>query len=111
MAAGDDARRRGAAEGELTRPVQRLMAVAEAYPDLRASENFKDLQDDLSETENKIEMARRFYNGAVRELNTVVESFPASLVAGPFGFHQAKYFEIQTASDRSVPEVNFGEGA
>ena len=106
MAAGDDARRRGAAEGELTRPVQRLMAVAEAYPDLRASENFKDLQDDLSETENKIEMARRFYNGAVREYNTLIESFPSSLVAGPFGFRKAAFFEVDTA-DRAVPGVDF----
>ena len=83
------------------------MAVAEDYPDLKASANYKDLQDELSDTENKIEMARRFYNGAVRELNTLVESFPAQLVAGPFGFSQAAYFEIVTA-ERAVPDVDFG---
>ncbi|MGB3627537.1 MAG: LemA family protein, partial [Henriciella sp.] len=69
--AGDDAKARGAAESELSRPIGRLMAVAEDYPDLKASANYRDLQEELSDTENKIEMARRFYNGAVRELNTV----------------------------------------
>ncbi|WP_084398017.1 LemA family protein [Henriciella aquimarina] len=107
--AGDDARARGAAESALSQPIGRLMAVAEAYPDLKASENFRQLQDELSDTENKIEMARRFYNGAVRELNTLVESFPASLVAGVFGFRQATFFEVET-SDRAVPEVGFGDG-
>ncbi|MGB3626920.1 MAG: LemA family protein, partial [Henriciella sp.] len=61
----------------------------------------------LSDTDTKIEMARRFYTGAVRELTTVVESFPSSMVAGPFGFQQAQYFEILTA-ERAVPEVDFG---
>ena len=75
--AGDDARARGAAESALSQPVSKLMAVAEAYPDLKASDNFRQLQDELSDTETKIEMARRFYNGAVRELNTAVESFPS----------------------------------
>lgn len=107
QAAGDNAKARGAAESDLSRPLGRLIAVGEDYPELKASANFKDLQNDLSDTENKIEMARRFYNGAVRELNTAVETFPGSLVAGPFGFHQADYFEIETA-DRALPEVDFG---
>ena len=107
QAAGDDARVRGAAESDLSRPLGRLIAVGEDYPELKASANFKNLQDDLSDTENKIEMARRFYNGAVRELNTAVETFPGSLVAGPFGFRQAEDFEIETA-DRALPEVDFG---
>lgn len=110
QAAGDDAKARGAAESDLSRPLGRLIAVGEAYPDLKASANFKDLQDDLSDTENKIEMARRFYNGAVRELNTAVETFPSSLIAGPFGFRQADYFEIETA-DRALPQVDFGSQA
>lgn len=105
--AGDDPAARGAAESELSRPIGRLMAVAEDYPDLKASANYRDLQAELSDTENKIEMARRFYNGAVRELNTMVESFPSNLVAGPFGFHQAEFFEITTA-EKAVPEVDFG---
>lgn len=107
QAAGDDAKARGAAESDLSRPLGRLIAIGEAYPDLKASTNFKDLQDELSDTENKIEMARRFYNGAVRELNTAIETFPSNIIAGPFGFHQAAYFEIETA-DRALPEVGFG---
>ena len=109
-AAGDDAGRRGAAESELSQPLGRLMAVAEDYPELKADANFRELQDELSDTENKIEMARRFYNGAVRELNTAVESFPGNVVAGPFGFTQAAYFEIATA-DRALPGVDFGGAA
>ncbi|MEE2878726.1 MAG: LemA family protein [Pseudomonadota bacterium] len=105
--AGDDARQRGAAESQLSRPVGRLLAVAEDYPELKASDNFRQLQEELSDTESKIEMARRFYNGAVRELNTVIESFPSNLVAGPFGFEQADFFEIET-SDRALPGVDFG---
>jgi LemA protein len=104
MTAGDDPGARGEAESALSRPVARILAVAEAYPDLKASENFLELQRELSETEGKIEMARRFYNGAVRELNTAVESFPANPLAGLFGFGTRDYFEIETA-DRQLPEV------
>ena len=104
IAAGDDLDARGEAESALSRPVARILAVAEAYPDLKASENFLELQRELSETESKIEMARRFYNGAVRELNTAIHSFPANLLAGLFGFGEWRYFEIETA-DRLLPEV------
>ncbi len=105
--AGDDPAARGAAESALSRPVTRMLALAEDYPDLKASQNFLDLQNELSETENKVEMARRFYNGAVRELNIAVQSVPANLIAGPFGFKTAGFFEIETA-DRAVPEVDLG---
>jgi LemA protein len=108
LAAGDDPAARGAAESEFSQPVARMMAVAEAYPELKASQNFLDLQNELSETENKIEMARRFYNGAVRELNTAVESFPPNIVAGVAGVKQRAYFEIDTA-DRAVPQVMTGQ--
>lgn len=108
QAAGDDPELRGAAETELSRPVARLIAVAEAYPDLKASQNFLDLQNELSDTENKIEMARRFYNGAVRELNTAVETFPSNLVATMFGIGRRRYFEIETA-DRGLPHVEMGK--
>ncbi|WP_372340429.1 LemA family protein [Parvularcula sp. IMCC14364] len=104
LAAGDDKQQRGAAETALSRPVARLVAVAEEYPDLKASENFLKLQQELVETEEKIEMARRFYNGAVRKLNTSVQSFPNSIIAGAFGFVIAAYFEITTA-DKMVPPV------
>lgn len=104
LAAGDDPATRGAAEKEFAQPVARMMAVAEAYPELKASQNFLDLQNELSATEDKIEMARRFYNGAVRELNTAAESFPGNLVAGASGIGQRKYFEAGE-SDRAVPQV------
>jgi len=105
LSAGDDPMSRGSAEGALRQPVTRLLAIAEDYPDLKASENFLDLQNELSETEDKIEMARRFYNGAVRQLNTKVESVPSNLVAGLFGFRQAIYFEISEA-DYALPDVD-----
>jgi len=105
--AGDDPATRSAAESALARPMTKLLAVAEDYPDLKASQNFLDLQDELSDTENKIEMARRFYNGAVRELNIAVQSFPANLIAGLFSFAKAAFFEIETA-DRALPDLNLG---
>jgi LemA protein len=105
LAAGDNAAQRGAAESELSKPVGRLIALAEAYPDLKANQNFLDLQNELSDTENKIEMARRFYNGAVRELNTAAETFPSNLVATLFGIGKRAYFEITAAGDRAVPTL------
>ncbi|MAN45514.1 MAG: LemA family protein [Alphaproteobacteria bacterium] len=110
MAAGDDVSNRSAAETALSQPVSRLVAVAEDYPELKASDNFLELQRELSDTEDKIEMARRFYNGAVRELNTSVQSFPAMLIAGPFGFRQRDYFEVDMA-DRAVPQIDMGDRA
>lgn len=107
LAAGANPRSRGPAESALSRPVSRLLAVAEDYPDLKANENFLDLQNELSETENKIEMARRFYNGAVRQLNTKVQSFPANLLAGLFGFSVREYFEID-GPDAVQPDIDFG---
>ncbi len=110
MAAGDDPAARGQAESALSGPVAKLIAVAEDYPDLKASGNFLDLQNELSDTEDKIEMARRFYNGAVRELNTMIESFPVNFLAGGFGFAKRDYFEIETA-DKAVPAINMGAQA
>jgi len=107
IAAGSDPAKRGAAESALSLPVTRMLAVAEDYPDLKANQNFLDLQNELSETENKIEMARRFYNGAVRGLNTKVQTIPANLVAGLFGFRLREYFNIET-SDAANPAVDFG---
>ncbi len=110
LAAGDDPAARGQAESELSRPVAKMIAVAEDYPDLKASGNFFGLQKELAETEDKIEMARRFYNGAVRELNTLIETFPVNLLSAPFGFGKRDYFEIETA-DRAAPSVKIGAGA
>lgn len=105
LAAGDNVSQRGGAESELSKPVGRLIALGEAYPDLKANQNFLDLQHQLADTEDKIEMARRFYNGAVRELNTAVETFPSNLVSGVFGIGKRDYFEISGA-DRAVPNVS-----
>jgi LemA protein len=102
-----DVAERGRKEGELTAALGRLFAVAEAYPDLKASQNFISLQDDLSDTEDQIQLARRYYNGAVRNMNILVESFPSNIVANNFGFSKAAFFEIEDAQDRAVPKVSF----
>lgn len=106
LSAGDDVGARGSAEGAVARGTSQLFALAEDYPELKANENFLDLQNDLSDTEDTIEMARRFYNGAVRELNTAIETVPSNLIAGPFGFAQKPYFEISDA-DAALPTISF----
>ena len=106
LAAGNNPRERGIAESRLKQPMGRIIALAEDYPDLKASRNFLELQEELTDTEDKIEMARRFYNGAVRELNTKVQTIPSNLVAGPMGFKTRDYFEIDVA-DAAAPDVEF----
>jgi LemA protein len=86
----------------------RLMALSEAYPQLKANENFNALQSQLSETETRISQARRFYNAVVKELNTTCESFPTVLIAGPFGFHGQPYFGIEDAAAFEPVQVSFG---
>lgn len=98
---------RGRLEGMLSGAIGRLFAVAESYPDLKANQNFIELQKALQTVEDEIQMARRYYNGSVRNLNVAVESFPSSLVANQFGFAQRDYFEIEDAADRAVPKVLF----
>lgn len=99
---------RAQAEGLLGAALGKLFAVAEDYPDLKANQNFLDLQGSLEELETEIQMARRYYNGAARDLNVRVESFPSNLVANTFKFEQADYFEIENDADRAVPKVDFG---
>lgn len=94
-------------EQALSGALGRLLAVAEAYPDLKASANFQDLQAELSEVEEQIQLSRRYYNGTVRNLNILVDSFPSNLVAQWFGFLKASFFEIEDAADRAVPKVSF----
>jgi len=106
MGAGSVAER-GEAERQLSGALANLFAVAEAYPDLKANENFQQLQTNLAETEDEIQLSRRYYNGTVRDLNIMVETFPNNLIAGPFGFQKAEYFEIDDDADRAVPEVKF----
>ncbi|MDJ0612146.1 MAG: LemA family protein [Rhizobiaceae bacterium] len=99
---------RAQAEGMLGMALGKLFALAEDYPDLKANENFGELQETLEELETEIQMSRRYYNGAARDLNIRVESFPSNLVANTFKFEQADYFEIENAADRAVPKVDFG---
>ncbi|WP_346899571.1 LemA family protein [uncultured Roseibium sp.] len=98
---------RAHAEGMLSQALGRLFAVAEAYPDLKASSNFQDLHASLDAIEDALQMARRYYNGAVRALNVMVESFPSNLIASQFKFEKREYFEIEDAADRAVPKVSF----
>ncbi|MBX4865498.1 LemA family protein [Rhizobium bangladeshense] len=98
---------RAQVEGLLGQALGRVIALAEAYPDLKANENFAELQDSLETMEGELQMARRYYNGAARDLNVKVESFPSNLVAGQFGFAKREYFEITNEADRAVPSVKF----
>ncbi|WP_332718499.1 LemA family protein [Pelagibacterium mangrovi] len=98
---------RGQAEGLLSGALGRLFAVAEAYPDLKANTNFMEFQTALQTVEDEIQMSRRYYNGAVRNLNIAVESFPSNIVAGVFRFEKAEYFELENEADRAVPQVKF----
>ena len=105
--APNDIAGRAQAEGLLSQALGKLIAVAEDYPDLKASDNFAELQDSLETLESEIQMSRRYYNGAARDLNVKVESFPSNLVANTFNFEQAEYFEIADPNDRAVPKVEF----
>ncbi|KRB47461.1 LemA family protein [Terrabacter sp. Root181] len=95
------------AEGQLSQALGRLMAVAEAYPDLKANQNFLALQQELTSTEDRIASSRRYYNALVRELNTKVESVPSNIVANVAGVKRAEYFETP-ATEAVVPNVSFG---
>lgn len=97
----------GEAENMLSGTLKTLFAVAENYPDLKANQNFAKLQDELSDTENKIQASRRFYNGNVRDFNTKLQVFPTNLVAGMLGFKAREFFEIEEAAERKNVEVKF----
>jgi LemA protein len=94
-------------ENALSQALGRLFAVAENYPVLRASENFQQLQAELTNTEDRIAAGRRFYNANVRQLNTKVETFPANVIAGMFHFERAEYFEVEDPQVRQAPTVQF----
>ena len=99
------------AEGALSGALGRLFAVAEAYPQLRATENFQQLQAELTNTEDQIAGARRIYNGNVQSYNTSIQTFPGTVFAGMFGFTKREFFEIDAPADRDVPVVSFGGGS
>jgi LemA protein len=96
-----------AAEGPFVAALRQLLAVAENYPQLKANENFLALQAELSNTEDRLQTARRFYNGNVRDYNTSLQTFPSSVLAGMFGFTAEQYFELADAKEREVPKVSF----
>lgn len=89
----------GAAENMLTGALKSLFAVSESYPDLKANQNFLELQKELSDTENKIQAARRFYNGNVRDLNTAIQTVPTNIIANMFNFTEEEFFELEEGSE------------
>ena len=95
------------AEGILSQALGRLFAVAEAYPQLRATENFQQLQAQLSDTENKVAVSRQVYNDSVLTYHNAIQTFPGTLMAGPFGFTQREFFEVEDEAQRQAPEVHF----
>ena len=95
------------AENALSDTLKSLFAVAENYPQLRASENFSKLQEELADTENKIQASRRFYNGNVRDLNTALEVFPSNIVAKIFGFKSADFFQVAGEEEKEPVQVKF----
>ena len=98
---------RGRAEGMLEQALGRLFAVAEAYPDLKANQNFLALQEELTSTENKISFARQYYNDSVLQYNNKTQMFPTNIIAGMFGFKQGEFFEVTEAEQREAPKVKF----
>lgn len=95
------------AENALSGTLKTLFAVSENYPDLKANANFLELQKELSDTEDKMLAARRFYNSVVQDLNTKVHSFPSNIIAGMFGFHEEKFFEIASTEEAKPVQVKF----
>ncbi|MBI5422133.1 LemA family protein, partial [Candidatus Peregrinibacteria bacterium] len=101
----------GAAENMLNNALKSMFAVAESYPDLKANENFMQLQNELVDTEDKIQSARRFHNSVVRDFNTMIEQFPSKLVAEMFKFTALDFFELQDEAEREVVKVSFDKKA
>jgi LemA protein len=94
-------------EGAMGAALANLFAVAENYPDLKASQNFLDLQKSLADIEEQVQLARRYYNGTARNFNILIQSFPSNLMASAFHFTTVEYFEIEDAAERAVPKVAF----
>jgi LemA protein len=103
-----DVRARGKAEEKLSAGIGRLIALAENYPDLKANENFLNLQNELVETENYLQFARRYYNGSVRDFNTMTETVPSNIVASMFNFNAKDFFQKSSDEAASVPLARFG---
>lgn len=95
------------AENMLSGALKSLFAVAESYPELQASQNFMQLQNELRDTEDKVQAARRFYNANVRDWNTLIQQFPTNLIAAPMKFTAREFFEVADAAEREAPKVSF----
>jgi LemA protein len=106
-----DIERRAGAESGLSRSIGRLFALAEDYPELKASAGFQQLHSSLVEIEDQLQYARRYYNGSVRDNNNLVESFPSRIIARLCGFREAAFFEIELASQRQAPVISWQENA
>ncbi len=106
-ASASNAAERGKLEGELSSALSRLLAVAEAYPDLKANQNFLSLQEELTSTENKISFSRQFYNDAVLRYNNKTQMFPSVIVAGMAGFKASEFFEVTVPEEKNAPKVSF----
>lgn len=98
---------RAQTEQQITAAIGKIMAVAEAYPDLKASANFQQLQSELADIEDQIQLARRYYNASVRDFNVMIQQAPSNIIAGWFAFKPADFFQIEDAADRAVPKVSF----
>jgi LemA protein len=103
----DDRNLQASEENKLAKAVRGVLAVAEKYPDLKASENFLSLQEELRNTEDRIQSARRFYNGNVKDSNSLVQQFPSNILARWFGFKQVSFFELESAVERRPVQVDF----
>ena len=104
---GEATKQQAEVESQLSSMLGQLSVRVEAYPDLKASENFQNLQAELANTEDRVQAALRFYNGNVRNMNVKVESFPSNIIAGMFNFNMAEYFELKNEAARSAPQVAF----
>ena len=107
LAGSDSMPDRVAEESRISKSLRGILAVAEAYPDLKTSNNFMDLQNNLDEIEEDIQKARNRYNSSVNKFNTLVETFPATLIARKFGLKKQSYFTLDLATQRELPEINF----
>ena len=95
------------AENQLSGALSRLLAISERYPDLKANQNFLNLQQQLSTIEDDIEKSRRYYNGAVRQKNIAIDTFPSNMVANMFGFEKSPFFELESEAEKAVPQIKF----
>ena len=107
QASSAGAAERGKLEGELSMALGRLLAVAEAYPELKANQNFLALQEELTSTENKISFSRQFYNDSVLKFNNKIQMFPSNIIAGMFSFKTGEFFETSVPEEREAPKVSF----